>query len=79
MLRAYPCPTLRRLVVLKGARELKVAYTCIRCLFSHPVSRATAEHAMGHSPITLEALDCLAHPDRVHLRVLRREADADDF
>jgi len=75
MLRAYPCPNLRRLVVLKGTRELKVAYTCIRCLFSHPVSKTMAERAMGRSPIPLDALDCLADPTRVHLRVLRRETD----
>jgi hypothetical protein len=75
MLRAYPCPRLRRLVVLKGPRDLKVAYTCIRCLFAHPVALSSAERAMRCSPIPLEALPCLADPDRVHLRVLRREDD----
>jgi hypothetical protein len=77
MLRAYPRPNLRRLVVVKGPRELKTAYTCIRCLFARPVARSTGERAAARSPILLEMLPCLADPERVHLRIVRPEGDAD--
>lgn len=77
MLRAYPCPNLRHLVVRKGARDAKSAYTCIRCLFAPPVMRSTGVLAAARSPIALELLTCLADPDRVHLRIARPERDPD--
>jgi hypothetical protein len=77
MLLAYPCPTLRRLVVVKGSRELKTAYTYIRCLFARPVARSMGEWAAACSPIPSEMLPCLADRDRVHLRIVRPERDAD--
>jgi hypothetical protein len=78
-LRACPCPRLRRLVVLRGPREVRAAYTCIRCLFARPVARSTAELAVTRSPILLESLPCLAAITKVHLRVVRREGDPDVF
>jgi hypothetical protein len=79
MLRAYPCPRLRRLVVLKGARDLKTAYTCIRCLFSRPVLRSIAERTVSRSSVPFEALACLADPSRVHLRVAPPDENPSDY
>jgi hypothetical protein len=79
MLRAYPCPRLRRLVILKGARDLKAAYSCIRCLFNRSIARSTADRAIGRSLVLLEVLACLADPDRVHLRATRPHEDASDY
>jgi hypothetical protein len=75
-MRAYPCPNLRRLVVLRAARDRDIAYTCIRCLFSPSVPRSLAERAVRRSAIPLEALACLADAGRVHLRFAPPDAES---
>ena len=77
-MRAYPCPNLRRLVVLRAARSREVTYTCIRCLFSPSVPRSLADRAIRRSAIPLEALACLADPGRVQLRFAPPDEESRD-
>jgi hypothetical protein len=64
MLRANPCPNLRRLMVLK--RATRTGYACSPCLFAVSLSRETALKAVRDSSLPLLLSPCRNESGRYH-------------